>query len=283
MKYLLSLTFITLLLFPSFSFGFDQEDLDRLKKTNECVECDLSDANLGGADLSGAYLWDAKLRGANLNGANLRGAKLNGADLQGATLYGANLFVANLNDADLKGANFNDADLSGANLEGANLNFAKLIGSASFNLYEDYFINKTISCEEYSIQEHVRYIQSKFPSYLTQDLILNSKVSMFVKVARFKNDIIPTNIENGDLLNYSSFEEIQREGQETDVRLSMTLLRNAIISCSWKAKRLNDIQDGLEEETISGKVDDLSDIWKILYTLDKGRVEISSYTYFCKN
>ena len=106
---------------------------------------------------------------------------------------------------------------------------------------------------------------------------------MFVKVARFKNDIIPTNIENGDLLNYSSFEEIQREGQETDVRLSMTLLRNAIISCSWKAKRLNDIQDGLEEETISGKVDDLSDIWKILYTLDKGRVEISSYTYFCKN
>ena len=94
MKYFLSLTFITLLLFPSLSFGFDQGDLDRLKKTNECAGCDLSGANLGntdlfGANLEGANLKRANLRGANLGGANLKWAKLTEADLSDANIDGA--------------------------------------------------------------------------------------------------------------------------------------------------------------------------------------------------
>ena len=123
MKYLLSLTFITLLLFPSLSFGFDQENLDRLKKTNECAGCDLSGANLGNTDLFGA-----NLEGANLKRANLRGANLGGANLKWAKLTEADLSDANLTEADLS-----DATLSGAtNLIGANLKWAKLGGA---NLY----------------------------------------------------------------------------------------------------------------------------------------------------
>ena len=123
MRFLLSLTFITLLLFPSLSFGFDQGDLDRLKKTNECAGCDLSGANLGNTDLFGA-----NLEGANLKRANLRGANLGGANLKWAKLTEADLSDANLTEADLS-----DATLSGTtNLRGANLKWAKLGGA---NLY----------------------------------------------------------------------------------------------------------------------------------------------------
>lgn len=45
-------------------FAFDEDDLQKLRKTNKCERCDLSDAHLPGANL----------RGANLEGANLSGA-----------------------------------------------------------------------------------------------------------------------------------------------------------------------------------------------------------------
>ena len=71
---------ITLLALPA--FGFKQEDLDKLKATNGCEKCSLSEADL---------------RGANLAGANLRGADLRGADLSGAVLRDAELDYAVLN------------------------------------------------------------------------------------------------------------------------------------------------------------------------------------------
>jgi len=46
--------------------AFKQEDVDKLLKTKQCPNCDLSGANLNGADLG----W------ADLNGANLSDAKL---------------------------------------------------------------------------------------------------------------------------------------------------------------------------------------------------------------
>jgi uncharacterized protein YjbI with pentapeptide repeats len=69
-------------------------DLDQLEQSGfkECVECDLSDADL---------------RGANLYGADLTGANLTGADLTGATLTNADLFWADLGGvfgADFTGA-----------------------------------------------------------------------------------------------------------------------------------------------------------------------------------
>ena len=52
--------------------GFKEEDLEKLRRTNECIRCDLS-----GADLRSAKLSRANLRSSNLSGANLRGAALN--------------------------------------------------------------------------------------------------------------------------------------------------------------------------------------------------------------
>ena len=92
-------------------------DLDKLKKTNVCVECDLSGANLGGANLGGADLYATNLYDANLRMANLTGANLRGANLRKANLTEANLTEANLYGSDLHGANFDGvigADFTGA-------------------------------------------------------------------------------------------------------------------------------------------------------------------------
>ena len=83
------------------AFAFDEGDLDQLKATGICKNCDLTEADLTGADLAGA----------NLGGANLFKAELIGVNLSGAFLTRANL----------ASANFKNADLTGANLTGANL------------------------------------------------------------------------------------------------------------------------------------------------------------------
>ena len=62
-------------LLASPSWGYKQEDLDKLAATNTCQECDLA-----GADLHLAYLREANLRGAVLIGAVLRDAKIDFAD-----------------------------------------------------------------------------------------------------------------------------------------------------------------------------------------------------------
>ena len=60
---------ITLLTAPA--FGYKQEDLDKLKATNGCEKCSLSEASLSRANLQ-----QANLRGSDLRGADLRGADL---------------------------------------------------------------------------------------------------------------------------------------------------------------------------------------------------------------
>jgi hypothetical protein len=69
--------------------AFDKKDLAKLKKTNQCIKCNLIGAKLGGANLSGAKLSGANLSGANLYKANLGGANLTDANLSGADLSGA--------------------------------------------------------------------------------------------------------------------------------------------------------------------------------------------------
>ena len=78
-------------MFASRASAFDPDDLQKLKDTNSCIQCDLSGANLrgaalGGADLGGATVNDADLYFANLSGADLGGAYLGGADLEAANL-----------------------------------------------------------------------------------------------------------------------------------------------------------------------------------------------------
>ena len=113
MKLTLTILTVAATLFASSASAYDPDDLQKLKDTKECIQCNLSDANL-----RGAILLSANLRDASLIYANLKGAILEGADLEGA---------------DLKGANLSDADLSGANLKGANLGYAYMNGAILCN------------------------------------------------------------------------------------------------------------------------------------------------------
>ena len=97
------------------------EDVQRLRDTNECSECDLSNIDLSGMDLSNAKLGFSNLRGSNLAGTNLEEAFLFGADLRET-----NLQNANLRDAELESAKLSGARLEGANLGGAFLRYASL-------------------------------------------------------------------------------------------------------------------------------------------------------------
>ena len=134
------------------------------------------------------------------------------------------------------------------------------------------------SCEEDYI--HSQMQEDYYGDYPT----MNSNIGIFIKVVRWQE--VPTDIQDGELLQYDTFEEYIYDGTRgslMEVQESFNLLRTAIIKCSWSAKRLNDIQDGLEETNAFGKVDFLDDIDGLYYTLEYGKVKIESYPYFCKN
>lgn len=94
--------------------AFDSADLERLKETGSCEECDLRGADLVNADLTGA-----NLRRAILTGADLKGANMTGANLQAANLINADLFSTTLTNADLRRAKLINADLWTSNVKGA--------------------------------------------------------------------------------------------------------------------------------------------------------------------
>jgi uncharacterized protein YjbI with pentapeptide repeats len=116
-------------LFFGAAFAFNAADLQKLKATGSCVDCDLSGAvlihwNLSGADLSGvnlagANLTDAYLVGANLSGANLSSAILTGASLAHADLSRAKLSAANLLFVNLSGATWTDRSRCGSDSSGS--------------------------------------------------------------------------------------------------------------------------------------------------------------------
>lgn len=119
--------------------GYSDDDLKKLLATNDCMECDLHQANLSHAALSKAILLNANLSdadldyadlsSANLGGANLSQANLNNADLPDAYLLYAYLHKANLSYADLSSANLGDANLTYADLTNADLTAADLTGA----------------------------------------------------------------------------------------------------------------------------------------------------------
>ena len=136
------------------------------------------------------------------------------------------------------------------------------------------------SCEEDYI--HSQMQEDYYGDYPT----MNSNIGIFIKVVRWGNMEVPTDIKDGELLQYDTFEEYIYDGTRGSLmegQESFNLLRTAIIKCSWSAKRLNDIQDGLEETNAYGKVDFLDDIDALYYTLEYGKVKIESYPYVCKN
>jgi hypothetical protein len=138
----------------------------------------------------------------------------------------------------------------------------------------------TSSCEQDYI--HSQMQEDYYGDYPT----MNSNIGIFIKVVRWGDPRdgatpfeVPKDIKDGELLQYDTFEEYIYEG----TRGSFDLLRTAIIKCSWSAKRLNDIQDGLEERHAYGEVDFLDDIDALYYTLEYVKVKIESYPYVCKN
>ena len=66
--------------------AFEPADLQKLKDTVNCVECDLFKAILSGANMSRAYLNGAWLRKADLSEADLTGAIMNGVILCNTTM-----------------------------------------------------------------------------------------------------------------------------------------------------------------------------------------------------
>jgi uncharacterized protein YjbI with pentapeptide repeats len=115
----------------------------RLKRTNRCRGCDLSNLDLSGMDFSGADLRGADFTGSWLKSTNLEGADLTGAKLAGARLENANLRRANLTESDLSNANLFDAsavqacflsaDLSGTDFRAADLENASFERANTLN------------------------------------------------------------------------------------------------------------------------------------------------------
>lgn len=62
--------FLGMFLLPGGAAAFNPADVERLKATSECPNCDLSGANLSEANLSGAYLGEANLDDAILSGTS---------------------------------------------------------------------------------------------------------------------------------------------------------------------------------------------------------------------
>ena len=106
-----------------------EEAIDRLFETYECVRCDLSGVDLTGEDLQDVNLEGANLQNAILTDANLEGAYLLGANLDNALLDGVSLRAADLPYTSLVKVNLEEADLSGANLQKTNLSEAILAGA----------------------------------------------------------------------------------------------------------------------------------------------------------
>ena len=73
-----TLTALTLAasMFANGASAFNPDDLQKLKNTNSCVQCNLQGANLQDANLQDADLRDAVLRDARLIGAIMNGVIL---------------------------------------------------------------------------------------------------------------------------------------------------------------------------------------------------------------
>ena len=65
------LSLLMLVGFSADAVAVNKDDLDKLRKTNECSKCDLTGADLRGANLSEANLNWAKMTAANLTKANM--------------------------------------------------------------------------------------------------------------------------------------------------------------------------------------------------------------------
>lgn len=133
-----------------------EEDVEQLRKTGTCVDCNLAGQDLreifksfenrpeitkiilNGSDLSGAVI-----SGANLSNADMRDTIMNGINAQNTNFKNANASFGIVVEGDFTKANFNNARLmntafintkaSSAKCKRANFNSAYLLGSSFKN------------------------------------------------------------------------------------------------------------------------------------------------------
>ncbi|MGL5795736.1 MAG: pentapeptide repeat-containing protein, partial [Waterburya sp.] len=99
------------------AFSASDQDISLLKKTKQCLDCNLSNVQTFGTD----GLTKQDLRNANLQGANLYQSWLHTSDLRNANLSQTNSKAVNFEGADLRNANLSYTDVSGANFCKADL------------------------------------------------------------------------------------------------------------------------------------------------------------------
>ena len=101
------------------SFGFNDADLEKVRQTNRCGDCDLAGADMAGSVMNDVQMPNARIAGAKMAGADLSSGNLSGADLSGADLSRADLSYTNLWHVNLSKANLSGGRLIGARLQGA--------------------------------------------------------------------------------------------------------------------------------------------------------------------
>lgn len=90
--------------------------LDRIARGEDCIECDLTDADLSKLDLAGT-----SFQGSNLTDVDLADANLAGCDLSNTNFCGALLERCKLDSANLDFAEFSEATLDGVSMVNASL------------------------------------------------------------------------------------------------------------------------------------------------------------------
>ena len=139
MKFISRILVLTASMFANGALAASDSDVEKLKKTNECKICNLTEAELPNEQFRDANLYGTNMTAANLSGADLNGADLSAAgaalvDLSGADLSNALLIGTVLPDSNLSGANLSGADLSNADLSNADLSNADLSGAKLHNV-----------------------------------------------------------------------------------------------------------------------------------------------------
>jgi uncharacterized protein YjbI with pentapeptide repeats len=99
MKLTLTVLTVVAALVANGAAAFEPADLQKLKDTGNCVECDLFKAILSGANLSRAYLNGAWLREADLSEADLSEADLTGTIMNGVILCNTTMPDGSVNDS----------------------------------------------------------------------------------------------------------------------------------------------------------------------------------------
>ncbi len=276
--FLASLPILPIVLLSSSAQAFNPEQLAQFLKTNQCQNCDLSNAplerlNLSGANLQGANLSNAMLTGTNLSNANLQSANVQGANLNDAYLYRANLSSTNFSNANLQKAslrettlidtNFSRADLRSVDLQGNNLGQAMFPGSnlSGANLSKTIgiaIVSTRISTSQPALSNLAPHLICPTPvsnqrSYVPNldDLDKNAEMSgLKIQTTDFTGvNMTDTNLENSVLMN-SNFSNVDLTGANLRsaclVRAKFTGAK--LDRTNWTAARL------IETEIPSGDI-----------------------------